>query len=275
MQGEIAQIAALVLHGNYALQGNTSSSFWPDNSTFAFCKSVDFVTLDRDGGLTVAQAFAADPLQWFDRLASAGALGMRLHCHPSAGAAGDRVSAGFVGGGPAWLVEVLSAPASDGWQSRWELGDRDDPERRIWTATFGRVLTGVQRMSDQTADADSLCERLSATLEAIRGFAGRHELTGFANSFSIGLEALQSPTPLGLVYHTDMAPREFVDLSAERLLAVAQSAWVFGGMGSWNDLYFEGDEGRLYERLSDQLFSLLGDAIVTGVNASCPEIPRA
>lgn len=275
MQGEIAQIAALALHGNHALQGNTASSFWPGNSTFAFCKSVEFVTLDGDGGSTVIHPFAAGPLQWFDRLASAGALGIRLHCHPSARPPGDRMSVGFVGGGPSWLVEVLSSAASDGWQSRWELGDRDDPERRIWTVTYGRVLSGVHRLSDQTGDADSLCERLSETLETIRGFADRHELTGFADAFSIGLEALRSSAPLDLAYHTDMAPREFVGLSAERLLAVAQSAWVFGGMGSWNDLSFEGDEGRLYDRLSDQLFSLLGEAVVTGVNASCRAMPSA
>ena len=45
-------------------------------------------------------------------------------------------------------------------------------------------------------------------------------------------------------------------LPAAQLLGAAQSAWVFGGMGSWNDLGFEGEDQALYDRLSEELYRL-------------------
>jgi len=33
------------------------------------------------------------------------------------------------------------------------------------------------------------------------------------------------------------------------MLDAIRSAWVFGGMGSWNDLGFEGDAEREYEEV--------------------------
>ncbi|MCC6989411.1 MAG: hypothetical protein IT181_10455 [Acidobacteria bacterium] len=52
-----------------------------------------------------------------------------------------------------------------------------------------------------------------------------------------------------------------------RLLAAARAAWVFGGMGSWNDQGFEGETQAQYEQLSDDLYRLLNTAIVTAANA--------
>jgi hypothetical protein len=45
------------------------------------------------------------------------------------------------------------------------------------------------------------------------------------------------------------------------MLDAAQSAWVFGGMGSWNDLGFAGAEQKEYERVSKHLYAALTDAI--------------
>ena len=36
-----------------------------------------------------------------------------------------------------------------------------------------------------------------------------------------------------------------------------EAAWVFGGMGSWNDLGFQGEDQQTYERLSHRLFQLV------------------
>ena len=55
---------------------------------------------------------------------------------------------------------------------------------------------------------------------------------------------------------------------ATQLLGAAQAAWIFGAMGSWNDLGFEGDDQVLYERLSEDLYQLLNAAIVAAANAS-------
>ena len=55
---------------------------------------------------------------------------------------------------------------------------------------------------------------------------------------------------------------------AECLLDACQSAWVFGGMGSWNDLAFDGEAQAEYERTSQTLVLTLTDVIQAAANAS-------
>lgn len=52
------------------------------------------------------------------------------------------------------------------------------------------------------------------------------------------------------------------------LLDACQSAWVFGGMGSWNDLAFDGAAQVEYEQVSERLFHTVVDVIQTAANAS-------
>ncbi|MCC6412891.1 MAG: hypothetical protein IT270_14600 [Saprospiraceae bacterium] len=61
--------------------------------------------------------------------------------------------------------------------------------------------------------------------------------------------------------------------TALQLLYAADSAWVFGGMGSWNDQSFEDKEvnGR-YERLSALLYNAINGAIMAAVNNDQPKI---
>jgi hypothetical protein len=52
-------------------------------------------------------------------------------------------------------------------------------------------------------------------------------------------------------------------------LDACQSAWVFGGMGSWNDMGFEGADQKEYDHVSEQLFAALNETIQAAVDASC------
>ena len=70
------------------------------------------------------------------------------------------------------------------------------------------------------------------------------------------------------VYHGDIAPKGLLPKSAYQLLTAAQAAWVFGGMGSWNDLGFQGQDQQTYDKLSEELYQLLNAAIVQATNTS-------
>ena len=70
-------------------------------------------------------------------------------------------------------------------------------------------------------------------------------------------------------YHGDLAPEGSLPPLARCLLDACQTAWVFGGMGSWNDLTFDGPDGAEYDRVSEWLFTALNEAIYTGANSSC------
>src|SRR6185295_13587776 len=116
MQGPIAQALALTCVGNAFLCGEDVSGFWPAASVFRFSKSCDFRELAGDHDTLIA----ADPLAWFETLR--GARGLLLHTAPRPRGAqqtipiNERESAGFVGGGPAWIVEVVGAGQSTLWQ---------------------------------------------------------------------------------------------------------------------------------------------------------------
>ena len=70
-------------------------------------------------------------------------------------------------------------------------------------------------------------------------------------------------------YHKDLIPDGAASGLATCLLDACQSAWVFGGMGSWNDMSFEGVDPTEYDRVSEQLFSTLNETIQTAANVSC------
>ena len=55
---------------------------------------------------------------------------------------------------------------------------------------------------------------------------------------------------------------------AIQLALCAASADVFGGMGSWNDMAYEGETGERYTQLSDRLLAHVKTALRTALNQS-------
>lgn len=73
----------------------------------------------------------------------------------------------------------------------------------------------------------------------------------------------------GCGYHKDLYFPGSLSKTSEAMLDAAQSAWVFGGMGSWNDMTFDGEERREYEAASEELFTAVNNAICVAANESC------
>jgi hypothetical protein len=83
MQGSLAQQIALTTYGNAYLSGVPGvdwTAFFPSNSTFSLCEYVRFV--DRGGREAGAgdAPYAADPVEWFEKLSRDGVSRMRLAC---------------------------------------------------------------------------------------------------------------------------------------------------------------------------------------------------
>jgi hypothetical protein len=269
MQGTVSQVAALTLYGNEALKGRDTGAFWPTASVFTFCKRVTFVTTAAWLSFAKETLYADDPLQWLAKLRHDDVRGLRLHRIPTNDPRiSDRMSVGFVGGGGKWLLEAVGPNDSEWWTPRWEVGDQKDPERRIWLVTYVRIAGPHARERPKQVGADQLVAELTEALTDVTDFAERHHLDHYAQSFRAGLAALASDRPLEGVHHSDLAPPGTLPLGYERLLGAAQCAWVFGGMGSWNDVYFDRKERDTYDRLSERLFSLLNQAVVESANAS-------
>lgn len=268
MNGPIAQIVALACHANAALRDHPSAGFFPNNSTCRFCDRVAFVNL-RTGLLSRKPKeilVASTPEEWFGMLREQHHIQVLLEYAPSGDRLDDRMSAGFVGGGGVWSLVAVSGHGAGRWLARWDVWNQDAPERRIWRVTYGHVEAGSTPKQPRSSMGAATAELNQALLE-IAPFARRIDCEGFANAFDHARELL-SPGSEADVYHRDLAPAGLLSDDAERLLAAAQKAWVFGGMGSWNDMMFDAEQQEEYERLSGALFSSLTVAIVTAANAS-------
>lgn len=268
MVGPTAQLAALTCHLNARRQGIAAPRFFPDNTTCRFCESVQFLYPKRGWFRRKVrwEVVAGTPDDWLGSIVD-GRFSRAVLVHRAVDDPlfSDRLSAGMIGGGGRWLLLIQRGELSDCWESGWEVGNREAADQRIWRVQYARVAERVSVTSDHES-VEELTNRLTDTLNEIEAFARGQNLGGFADCFLKAQACLTTDDPLALVYHRDLAPPGILTLPAARLLACCQAGWVFGGMGSWNDLGFDGNDQTVYETLSDRLFSLMNQAICAGVN---------
>ncbi|MFC7378092.1 hypothetical protein [Brevundimonas sp. GCM10030266] len=251
MQGHIAQSIGLTLAANARHQG-LAAARWPDASVFLFCKHVRFV---RRG--TTAYA---DPEQW---LASTGSGAVLRVASRNNSGLGDRESVGFAGGGPLLIVPTGTQSA---WWSDWQVGDSNAEDRRIWTVTYHETAPPPAPRQPPATAHDGKA-RLVRALDKAIAFASAQQM-GFDDYLAKSTRLLDAPEPLADFYHPDIIPEGLMDLEHAQLFGCAAASWVFGGMGSWNDVWFQGDVRAEYDRVSDQLFSSIIDALVTATNST-------
>jgi hypothetical protein len=271
MQGTIAHVVALVLEGNAALRGVSSPGLGSDHSAMTFCEYVHFADLAGTPTGWSERIVAADPAAWFRYLSERGFNELRLSHGPSRGTnpngVPDRMLAAFIGGGGRWLIQASRPRGSDYWESRWTVGDRERADRRIWQVTYGRLARNQPPTADEPIDLQALRDELREALVRIKAFASKQGLDDFAACFANGLDDLAAPSPVH-AFHKELANPSLLPVEAIQLLSAAQSAWVFGGMGSWNDLGFDGEDQSTYESLSEALYGIVNRAIVAATNAS-------
>jgi hypothetical protein len=268
MQGSIVQVLALAIHGNAILRGHASAPFFPGSSACNFCKHISFVLLEPGTEKPSEVRFADTPDTWYERQAARGATGYRIRWESLGNPkVSDRMLVGFVGGGGHWRLDTLFSNSSECWEGAWRVGDREDPEKRLWNVTYARIAWNQPVSKFQGVPLEEHAEVLKPLLGEASLFARRHDLPSFAECFERGVACLSSAHPLADVFHKDLAPQGFLSLAAERLLAAAQAAWVFGGMGSWNDTYFDGDKQE-YEQLSERLYHALNLAAIDAANTA-------
>jgi hypothetical protein len=272
MNGPIAQIAALTCHANAFLRGKAVPEFFPANSTCQFCDSVKFIGFSKSlFGKVQETAVAASPNSWFDHLKTERIIGVRLSRTPQHNPEiSDRRSAAFVGGGGNWAMETIPLQGTSAtWVARWVVWNQNAPERRIWRVDYGRVSKGPPRKFEPV-NLDFATTRLRSALADVHSFSEKHDCEGFTACFARAKETLDSGGTKRHGYHKNLSPEGVVPESAAVLLDAVQSAWVFGGMGSWNDMGFAGAEQTEYDRVSEQLFRAVNEAIEAATNASFP-----
>lgn len=111
-------------------------------------------------------------------------------------------------------------------------------------------------------------EELEKTLTEIEAFAIGQNLDYWSKQFTQARQALIANTPESFYYNSDLIVNNNYSLTARQILYAAGTAWVFGAMGSWNDLGFNTKEdNEKYEALTEILYSKVNEAIISATNS--------
>lgn len=259
MNAEFAQLIDLVCHGNGFLKQGKSLRALAANPVFAANEDIRFVEADRNGAETL---IAVSPAAWLQWLRTRNCKGMRLARGGRGFPVPERIASAFAGGSDGAIETLTEDGMSQFWLSRWDEAESAGGTR------YQPVFACLATEKTQSLMGPSLDEALSfliETLEMIQAFAAKHERDNFARIFKDALDLARSAArardTFGFWSSGLLPPR------AQKTLDAAQAAYVFGGMGSWNDIGFEREEDhREYERISSQLFEAVNGAIAAAVN---------
>jgi hypothetical protein len=202
---------------------------------------------------------------WLEELHRAGVRRLLLVTPPSA--AGPPIPehqlVAFANAG-SWLLVTAGAGAPEWWSATWEVGAPLAPDHRVWDVVYtGRRLPDVS-VPDPTTVADAAA-RLERALTAVHRFSADRALEPWTELFQQALRSLGDPDERA--HSSGLLPPAW-PADASRLAAASEQAWVFGGMGSWNDLGFaDGAEQAEYHQRSAALYDAVLGGIVAATNA--------
>lgn len=271
MNGTLLQIISLTGYGNdYLKNGHFSSPFIPANTAFQFCHTVDFRVFQKHllSSKQKEVVIAADPIAWFKYLKTDGCKHLRLYSAYTKleKFLKDHKLAGLLDGGKSWLIEAVYDNHSDYWSSKWNVTKQGATDRHNWAVTYFMSSSNAVSSNLQIDNA-KIKQEVEQTLTEIIDFCSATKMENWRNIFNKAKLTLNSSTPESSYHSTDLIPNDNYELTAKQLIFSAIAAWVFGGMGSWNDLGFDSTQkNRTYNRLTEELYERLSAAIIAGIN---------
>jgi len=278
MKNSIGQMIALTCHGNAFLQGKVIKKFFPDNSTCVFDELVNFIEwIPKEDGSWEAKPIAPTPDDWFILLKKANAVGIQLARTPQDKTGNsDRMDAGFIGGGGLWELVVSHTDGSKSvWRLKKEIGNEDHPDSKIWIKTYG-TLKNAESPEILRGKSDKTRDKLLKCLEEIHQLSSKHkELEFYTKVFKCALGVLKENTTLPECqkahYFRDLHPERGLDELHQSILLASQISDLFGGMGSWNDIWADDLDFKEYTRTSDNLFLALNEGFIVAANSTFVE----
>jgi hypothetical protein len=270
MNGELAQIVALITYGNKFLSASQSNApeLFPSNSTFQYVSDVAFKReTPKLGSARKQEVIASDTRTWFAGLRTAGnkKLGLALvQIHQELP---QHIAVPFAGSSD-WVIRATSGKATEVWRAKWLVKNQHHPQNRIWSVEYWGITNYPAQAN--FPKVDEAAKQLNDALHDAKTFSEKANLSFWGEWFTEALGLLSHPTPV-IPHHPDLLPPDFQTLSSRQLLASACKAWVFGGMGSWNDVCFESASLRNdYDSVTARLYQAVVNAVgaVTNSNAA-------
>lgn len=276
MDGEVAQLAALVISANHRITNPGDPMGWfAGQRAFDRCGRIGFhAAHKRRFGRETRVPVAETPVEWLDRLETSSVCRVVLSFTRQddeiimGETLPDRIAAGFAGGGSLW---TMSTESGDGgvlsWRPGWRVEFPNAGDGRIWSVDY-LAEPSYPRNAGPTLE-DSGCA-LHASLEAIRRFAEEQHYGKVAAIFTSALCLLEgSPDPRPVP--RPAGPADTLSEPARRLLFAAQRSWIFDNLSLWRDQDFSPVLWNRYSELSESLYTAVTAALAAAVNASAPD----
>jgi len=259
MKIELAQIVTLIAHGNkFLFSGEKSvNELYPFYSPFRNVSDLTFLKCETSADLSgKPQIVARDVLAWFSFLREEGVKYLRLDLL-NLQTLPMPYATSVMTAGNAWVIQTDRRTC---WQSNWSLKKQIYPGCRIWNVGYWES-DNVPVLMD-FPDLEIAYRDLEESLLEAQNFSKRYGFD-WEKWFAEALELLRSPFAV-LPYYSDLLPDSYENLKGRQLLAGALKGWVFGELGSWNDMYFrESSQEREYQQVSKNLYQ----AVIQSVGA--------
>lgn len=273
MDGEVAQLAALVISANHRLAYPQDPMRWfAGQRAFARCGEIRFEAATKRGrDKPVFLPLAASPSGWLDALPRSGTrravLGFERRDEEliPGETLPDRIAAGFAGGGSLWTMTTENGDgATLGWRGTWRLGFPAARDGRIWAVRYTATRATPQQRGRSVAAATT---ELRHALAAMSEFAWEHEAKAANTHFTSALALLEGEEdPLTQAH--PMGPADTLDAPARHLLFATQRGWTFDNPELWSDAKLDDASGRDYAQRAEALYDAVTAAIIAAANAS-------
>ncbi len=259
MKDEISQIMALVAYGNAYLQGK-QVSFDKNHPAGFHYKNIRFVEFVPEDLLVRKPILASNPNDWFKLLKESNINRLYLSFQPSSSLGlEDHISSAFVGGGSQWNIIAKKDDKCDIWQTKWQMEFGD---LKVY---YFQLLIDIDLPKLPKTTLEQANKYLSEILKDLVDFTNENNLDNWVNVFQKALDLLSAKDSFMLLQENYL-PKDCFSLEAERILAACDQAWVFGGMGSWNDVV-QVKNYDLYTRLSANLYDTLCKTMIVAINS--------
>jgi len=275
VDGEVAQLAALVISANHRLKRPDDPMRWfASQRAFARCGSISFaVAAKRPGEAPTRVTMAETPPAWLNQLSRSGTkrvlLGFERQDEELRAGEDipDRIAAGFAGGGSLWTMTTETDDhRALGWRAGWKAAYPSARDGRIWAVRYTATAAAPQAPGRSVEAAST---ELRHALAEMSEFAWSHEAKEANKRFTSALALLEgAPDPQPI--DNPAGPADTLDDDARWLLRAAQRGWMFDNMDDWGPLKVDEPTWRDHSRRSEALYDAVTAAMVAAVNSSAP-----
>lgn len=260
MNIEIIQSGLFTAYGNAYINGK-NVSFDKNHPMGHNYRNIKFVRkIPELEPLSKLDLIANNPNEWFKFLNknkfSRLYLSYDLSTHPKLK---DHISAAFIGGGSQWNILAEKDETYDLWKivNKAEQGE----SMTFYHLILENINLGVLKFPSLETSKLYLKEILTDLVK----FTEKSELPNWLNVFQEAINYLSNENPDELL-DENLLPNDCFSREAKQILAACDHAWVFGGMGSWNDVVNVYDY-NLYNRLTANLYDSICKAYVSAINS--------